>query len=282
MAVTTGSIECLHLLLSLGADSKPLANQDLFTTVAMTGSRDSPEHTTAIGNRILLSLICSVVHEVHFDESKPGEAQAAVQDLLNGRYQVQEEDSGKCGSPLELCLSISNYDSVFALLDLGADPNSVNYMPSLHVAVSLREPMLTALLLSYGADPNLTARDDNNHTPLHQADTTSLTTFYEPPRNRVTSYLEYLDDETDGKSAIAVRTKACIAVLLSFGADIEAQDCNGDTALMRRIIEDDFDIAEYLLSQGANLHAKDFAGYGIFEKAKSSEAIFWCVQHSTS
>jgi ankyrin repeat protein len=292
MAARTGSIECLRLLLSLGADPQPLADQHLFTSVAMTGVRKSAERSPVTGTRTLLSLIRSVVESNYSDESTPGdETQAAaadavaVQELLDGRYRVKVEDLAACGSPLEICISVSNYTSVFSLLGLGADPDVFNHhLPPLHVAVSLREPVLTALLLAYGADPNLRARGDyNQDTPLHQADAISLTAFYDPPRNQVTTYTEYLGDgieavDTGGDAAIAARIEACIAVLLFGGADIEARDAKGNTPLVRRVIEGDFDTAEYLISRGADLHAIYCGGREVGEKI-GERGVRWCAEH---
>jgi ankyrin repeat protein len=116
MAAMTGSIECLQLLLSLGAESTPLANQGLFTAVAISGSRETPARSVATGNRTLLTSIASVVRNIHNDGERSGDAQAAAQDLLNGRYQIEDDDIDQCGSPLELCISMSNYESVIALL----------------------------------------------------------------------------------------------------------------------------------------------------------------------
>ncbi|EON69346.1 serine/threonine protein kinase [Coniosporium apollinis CBS 100218] len=285
LAAMTGSIECLRLLLSLGADPMPLADQDIFTEVAISGSRESPEQSIAKGNRVLLASIVSIVENIHDGCRRPGESGAAVQDLLNGRYQISVDQIDQCGSPLEVCISVSNYDSVFALLDMGADPNSYNHTPPLHVAVAHREPVLAALLLTHGADPNLKAgQNGDQDTALHLADTTSLTISYDPPRNKIIGYEVYLPDDvaavdTENESAIAARTKACIDVLLFFGADSEAQDLNGNTPLMRRILENDWGIAEYLLSKGASLHAKDFAGVEVIGKVESPEAVEWCAGH---
>ncbi|KAF7504470.1 hypothetical protein GJ744_002207 [Endocarpon pusillum] len=264
MAALTGSIECLRLLLSLGAGPRPLAEQDLFTTVAMTGARESAQCSPTANIRTLLSLICGAVESNHLDESTPGKeaqdvtAAMAVQNLLDGRYGVKVDDLAACGSPLELCISVSNYTSVFSLLSLGADPNAFNHhLPPLHVAVSLREPVLAALLMAYGADPNGRARGDyDQDTPLHQVDTTSITAFYDPPRNRVTTYAEHVADavkavDTESNAAVAARAKACIAVLLFGGADIEARDAKGYTPFRRRVVDGDLGTAEYLISQGA-------------------------------
>lgn len=289
MAALTGSVECLHLLLSLGADPEPLAEQDLFTTVALTGARTFPQRSRAVDIRTLLSLICGVVQSNHLGDitagEEPQDAAVAVHSLLDGRYRIKVDDIASCGSPLELCLSVSNYESVFALLDLGADPNSFNHnLPPLHIAVSLREPIMTALLMAYGADPNLRARNDYNlDTPLHQADTTSLTAFYDPPRNQVTTYADYVGDaieivDTDSDAAVALRVKACIAVLLFGGADIEARDGKGNTPLMRRVMEGDLATAEYLLSRGADLSAMHWCGIEVAEQMEE-RGVRWCAEH---
>jgi ankyrin repeat protein len=286
MAALAGSIQCLYLLLSLSADPRPLADQDLFTSVAMTGTPHSPGSSAATGNRILLSQIASAVRDTLSDSSNPDEVantQTAVRDLLNGRYQVEPEAISNFGSPLELSVSIANYDSILALLSLGADPNVFNDRPTLHIAVNIREPVLTALLLSYGADANLKSGPEQGFCmALHEADTTSFAAFIYPPRTEITSYVDFFEDDvkkvdTDSESAISARVKACIAILLHFGADIEAQDSNGDTPLVRRVLEGDFDIAEYLLSRGANLHAKDFAGHELSEKVNNLDSRRWLL-----
>jgi ankyrin repeat protein len=284
IAVMTGSIDCLQLLLSLGADPKPLADQDLFTEVAITGSRGTPTRSVATGNRILLSTIAGIVSNMHSDGERSGEPCAAVQDLLNGRYQVDDGDIGQSGSPLELCISASNYDSVVALLGLGTNPNSINHTPSLHLTVSLREPVLVALLLAYGANPNLKGGVAvNEETALHQADVKSETMVHDLHRNAVTSYKKHLSKdvnpvETDSQFAILARTKACIDILLFNGADIEAQDRNGDTPLMLRVLQGDLETAQYLLDKGANLHAKDFDGMEVSDKVDSPEVLEWCIK----
>jgi ankyrin repeat protein len=147
---------------------------------------------------------------------------------------------------------------------------------------------LVALLLAHGANPNLKAASNaNEESALHQADTNSVALYYSPPRNEVISYTKHLSEDvapidTDSELAIAERTKACIDILLFNGADIEARDGNGDSPLMSRILENDLDIAEYLLNKGADLHAKDVNGVEVREKVDLPETVEWCMKHSTA
>ena len=121
-AVGAGSLECVELLLSLGADNKPLADQELFTCLAMTSCDKNLGVTgRSRGTYLLLRLLADSVR-MHTRLDPP---QEAVQALLDGRYAGTESQDGETpGSPLELAISVQNYDSVIALLNLGADPNA--------------------------------------------------------------------------------------------------------------------------------------------------------------
>jgi ankyrin repeat protein len=258
LAASTGSIDCVRLLISLGADIKPLADQELFTSVAMTGTRNTLESSPASGNYVLLSLLCKAAEGVS-GQSNDWEA---IQALLNGRYNVgeDEDEDSLPGSPLELAVSVLNYDSVIALLNLGTDPNAYNHMPPLHVAISLREPILALLLLTYGALPNLPNRTDGA-TPLHCADEVSMTAFTEAPRNDIIPWQHLVKTEVeaidvDSDEAVRARVRACIAVLLHFGADLEARNSEGETAFEQAVRMGDNGTAEFLSTMGANIKAK--------------------------
>ncbi|KAF2201712.1 ankyrin [Delitschia confertaspora ATCC 74209] len=261
LAAQTGSIESLLLLISLGASSAPLADQ-------------------ATSNLKMLSLLCGVVEDLHADDANP---RAAVQALLDGRYKIPGQEITDCGSPLELAISVLNYDSTLALLNLGADPNAVNCMTPLHVAVSLREPVLAALLLAYGADVNIRSREivggeKEGNTALHLADTTSITALFDPPRNEVTSYSEVVAEgvepvDIDTEDAAIARVKGCIVVLLQFGADVNAQNQVGETPLFQRVREGDFEIAKFLRDKGGNLGS---ALGGNMDTVMSETALDWC------
>lgn len=287
LATMTGSLETVLLLISLGAETDLLADQETFTSVAFTGARYNETYRQGKNIAQFLQLLCEIVRDLHTEGKRPGDPEVAVKNLLNGRYQVPEDEIGACGTPLELCITMSQYESVVGLLQLGADPNVFNSIPPLHAAVSVRDPILTALLLAYGADPNLKAnRDYDEGTALHLTDTTSLTAFYESPRSVPINYESALPEgvdpiDTNSLQAIEMRVKACISVLLHFGADIEARNCNDETALMLRIKDGDSEIAKFLQACGAvfdesleegSLSAR---GYGVkaMEKVLASISI---------
>jgi len=150
--------------------------------------------------------------------------------------------------------------------------------------------VLVALLLAHGADVNIRARQDNKEgvvgverggsTALHCADTTTIPLFFEPPRNEVTTYAEFVKEgvepiDTENSEAIVARVKGCIAVLLYFGADVNVVDAEGETPLLRRIREEDFDVASFLLQKGANLGG-DFEGDN--DILLSDKALAWCKE----
>lgn len=278
MAAETGSIDCVLLLLHLGADVKPLADQNLFSSVVITGSREYPERSMARNNLQILSLLCEIVQSLYPDS----EADVRKQELLDGAYSREGEEVENCGSPLELALSVQNYHSVLALLHLGANPNAFNHMPPLHIAVSLREPILTCLLLSYGADPEL-RYGELQRTALHFADTTSIAAFSDPPRNELTSYADYLPEDvepvdTEDEASVTSRVKACIAVLLHFGSDVNACDDQGLTTLLLRVTDGDLEVAEYLFQNGGKLYGKPNGDGKDIEAVVSEDALRWCQQ----
>ncbi|ENH70741.1 Putative serine/threonine-protein kinase roco7 [Fusarium oxysporum f. sp. cubense race 1] len=259
-AAETGSIDCVRLLISLGADIKPLADQELFSSVVITGTRNTIKGSPVSGTASLLSLLCRAVEEVSEDPT-------SGQTLINGRYMSGNENEGIApGSPLELAVSVLNYDSVIALLNLGADPNTYNYLPPLQIAVSLREPLLALLLLTHGvlALPNTVSRTDGD-TALHCANEVNGTEFAEAPRNEIIPWQQFVKEEVeaidvDSDESLTARVKACITILLHFGADLEARNSESETALVQAVRMGDYSTAKYLLQMGADIESRDDEG----------------------
>ncbi|WJG36103.1 uncharacterized protein FOBCDRAFT_189048 [Fusarium oxysporum Fo47] len=273
-AAETGSIDCVRLLISLGADIKPLADQELFSSVVITGTRNTIKDSPVSGTASLLSLLCRAVEEVSEDPT-------SGQTLINGRYMSGNENEGiALGSPLELAVSVLNYDSVIALLNLGADPNIYNYLPPLQIAVSLREPLLALLLLTHGALPNTVSRTDGD-TALHCANEVNGTEFAETPRNDIIPWQQFVKEgveaiDVDSDESLTARVKACITILLHFGADLEARNSEGQTALVQAVRMGDYSTAKYLLQMGADIESRDDEGNIALLGIESEEAQQWC------
>ncbi|KAF6519766.1 hypothetical protein HZS61_016183 [Fusarium oxysporum f. sp. conglutinans] len=273
-AAETGSIDCVRLLISLGADIKPLADQELFSSVVITGTRNTIKDSPVSGTASLLSLLCRAVEE---DSEDPTSGQT----LINGRYMSGNENEGIApGSPLELAVSVLNYDSVIALLNLGADPNTYNYLPPLQIAVSLREPLLALLLLTHGALPNTVSRTDGD-TALHCANEVNGTEFAEAPRNEIIPWQQFVKEEVeaidvDSDESLTARVKACITILLYFGADLEARNSEGETALVLAVRMGDYSTAKYLLQMGADIESRDDEGNIALLGIESEQVQQWC------
>ncbi|EXM21830.1 serine/threonine protein kinase [Fusarium oxysporum f. sp. vasinfectum 25433] len=273
-AAETGSIDCVRLLISLGADIKPLADQELFSSVVITGTRNTIKDSPVSGTASLLSLLCRAVEE---DSEDPTSGRT----LINGRYMSGNENEGIApGSPLELAVSLLNYDSVIALLNLGADPNTYNYLPPLQIAVSLREPLLALLLLTHGALPNTVSRTDGD-TALHCANEVNGTEFAEAPRNEIIPWQQFVKEEVeaidlDSDESLTARVKACITILLHFGADLEARNSEGETALVLAVRMGDYSTAKYLLQMGADIESRDDEGNIALLGIESEQVQQWC------
>ncbi|KAL9563051.1 hypothetical protein ACKAV7_012793 [Fusarium commune] len=273
-AAETGSIDCVRLLISLGADIKPLADQELFSSVVVTGTRNTIKDSPVSGTASLLSLLCRAVEEVSEDST-------TGQTLINGRYMSGNENEDIApGSPLELAVSVLNYDSVIALLNLGADPNIYKYLPPLQIAVSLREPLLALLLLSHGALPNMVSRTDAD-TALHCANEINVTEFAETPRNDIIPWQQFVKEgveaiDVDSDEFLTARVKACITILLHFGADLEARNSEGETALVQAVRMGDYSTAEYLLEMGADMDSRDGEGNVALQGIESEQVQQWC------
>ncbi|KAH7215149.1 hypothetical protein DER44DRAFT_740691 [Fusarium oxysporum] len=273
-AAETGSIDGVRLLISLGADIKPLVDQELFSSVVITGTRNTIKDSPVSGTASLLSLLCRAVEEVSEDPT-------SGQTLINGRYMSGNENEGIApGSPLELAVSVLNYDSVIALLNLGADPNIYNYLPPLQIAVSLREPLLALLLLTHGALPNTVSRTDGD-TALHCANEVNGTEFAETPRNDIIPWQQFVKEgveaiDVDSDESLTARVKACITILLHFGADLEARNSDGQTALVQAVRMGDYSTAKYLLQMGADIESRDDEGNIALLGIESEEVQQWC------
>ncbi len=116
---------------------------------------------------------------------------------------------------------------------LSLDPEQAKaYSPdgftALHLACFFGHPNLAEMLLRYGADPNARSRNAMGVMPLH--------------------------------SAAATRKQRSVEWLVEYGADVNATQQGGWTALHEAARQGNTEMAEYLLSKGADPGRKSDEG----------------------
>ncbi len=160
----------------------------------------------------------------------------SIQNLvLEKKYPVNYPEPKFGNTLLMLAIENSDYKSVKALLDVGADPNVAdNYRGStpMHDAAKKKDPKYLKLLLEYKGNPNVI----ENNLPMENIETR------ETPLNVAISY-------PSGNNLEKVK------LLVDAGANInffnEHYTYLPHSPLSDAIIHKKFDIATYLLEQGA-------------------------------
>lgn len=130
--------------------------------------------------------------------------------------------------------AMANYKGFKKLLELGADPNIVygDGNTVIHMAVKMKDSRFIEALLEHGANPNLKVGSRGKWKSLENT--------------------PLFDALSQGK--------ARIDLLISAGADLNAQDSFGVTPVMSAVGRGDFEIAYYLLERGADYRIKTEAG----------------------
>ena len=108
------------------------------------------------------------------------------------------------------------------------------------------------VLIKYGADVN--AKDDSGNTPLLWTSWWTVCFGIHP------SQIRALSPEDNPLPQIRKRVK----ILLSAGADVNAKDKGGQTALMyaaKAFNGGDVELIKILIDAGANINARDISGY---------------------
>lgn len=149
-----------------------------------------------------------------------------VEELV--RSGVDVDAKGNQGAT-PLFWAMANYKGFKKLLELGADPNIVygDGNTVVHAALTIRDSRFLEAILEHGGNPNLKAGDSSKNTPL-------------------------FDALNEGKGKIDL--------LLEAGADINAQNSYGSTAVMATAGVGEFETAHYLLEKGADPTIANDAG----------------------
>ncbi|HZW61589.1 MAG TPA: ankyrin repeat domain-containing protein [Candidatus Babeliales bacterium] len=104
---------------------------------------------------------------------------------------------------------------------------------------------------------NINGYNAEGLTPLMHAPSFEMTNFL--LKNKANVNMRSNDE--DQMTALMYAGPTVIKLLLEHGADINAKDANGYTALMHAITEDDIESAHLLLEYGADINATDAFGF---------------------
>lgn len=224
-----------------------------------------------------------------------------LQAYLDGDLAVipeTEKDDGEPDlPPIFMAILGDNISSLHMLLELGCARDihaefSSGCLAPIHVAANLR-PLHLALLLHYGALPDLRTKDIHQWTALHLACNAHTIPKYKHPRVEVKDLVpedsplcgllgpqpeDYLD------------AKLCMIRLLvkAYGADVNAQDWVGSTAVSHCMSpQGDLVVARYLVEEcDADIHIKDFRGLSCLHRAVIDKAepeyVEFCVEKGLS
>ncbi len=159
-----------------------------------------------------------------------------VSALLHARYCNREElvdELLKANPELDIfeASALNKRNRTAELLSLDpqqAKAYSLDGYTALHLACFFGHPNLAEMLLRYGADPNARSRNAMSVMPLH--------------------------------SAAAACKQRSVEWLVEYGADVNATQQGGWTALHEAARQGNIEMAEYLLSKGADPNKKSGDG----------------------
>ncbi|CAH0549306.1 unnamed protein product [Brassicogethes aeneus] len=162
-------------------------------------------------------------------------------------------------SPLIYAVRKNHTETAKFLINKGADVNlrgSKDNATALHDAAATGNVEIANVLVSNGADIN--AQDINGYSPLMCAVSNNHTETAESLINQGADVkLCCSKDKRMALHVAAATGNVKIAkVLLSNGADINAQDINGYSPLMFAVIKNHTETAEFLINQGADVNLR--------------------------
>ena len=152
------------------------------------------------------------------------------------------------------------------LVDNGANPNdegprsnSYNRLRLLHYAIAANSPQGVRTLVAVGADPELSAQGFGRSflfaMTLENMKMLSLLLDLRPIDTLSKDTMEYVlfESVTQGCSR-------CLELFVKRGAPVDYRDESGYTMVMRAMDAQDYDMAEWLLLQGASVHIEAGGG----------------------
>ncbi|BCS96354.1 hypothetical protein DSLASN_19860 [Desulfoluna limicola] len=211
----------------------------------------------------------------------------APQELATGLAQLEAMDKEAFGSPeselqgaLLIALGNDDIDEAATLLKQGADVNTPISQAGQTPIMAAESLKMAQLLLHHGANPAALDHDGGNaiHYAVSRKNAVELIAFFaahgaainavgwdnEAPLFVAISYLH----ETRGSTPPPEPSpEQLLKALVAHGADVNAVDEYGNTALMIATVQDNAELVELLLSLGADLTIKGPGGHTAEETA---------------
>jgi uncharacterized protein len=167
----------------------------------------------------------------------------------------------------------------------GPQSNKYNRLRLLHYAIAARNKQAVDVLLKIGADPELIALGFGTAFDFAMTldDVEMLSFLFDI---RAISTLSYDTVKTLILEAVSTNRPRCLELIIKRGVPVDLPDSAGYTAMMRAIDAQDYEMAEWLLLQGASVQIVAKSGmtpaysieYG-FRKYKIDSPSYKKVQH---
>jgi ankyrin repeat protein len=169
--------------------------------------------------------------------------------------------------------------------DEGPQNNKYNRLRPLHYSIAAKNQRAIAVLLAVGADPELIALGYGGAFAFAMTlDDVEMLSFLLDKRSIKT--LDYKTVKNLLFESVYTNRPRCLDLVIKKGAPIDLPDGAGYTIMMRAIDAQDYEMAEWLLLQGASVHMVTKSGmtpaYSIeydLRKFKAGSPTHKKVQH---
>ena len=176
-------------------------------------------------------------------------------EILLAKVEFLDESDENGATPLHAAVLMDDRDVLLQLLskDVSIDAcNKTNFTP-LHAALMTNRPEIALILITHGA--NTTAVMSDGSTPLHLL--AELDSVFVNQSLSSTAVYHY---ENSDRPKNLDPTRDLLSMLFESRVDINAKNIYGHTPLHVAVLSGHFTIAEALISNGADVQAQDKVG----------------------